>query len=177
MYAKRLVIGSLIGLVSLYIVGYIIWDVVLAGFFDANRGTATGVEREAQVIWAMALGTLFYGVLLTLALESRGGSTSLVDALKVGAVVGFLLWGTADFILFSYTNLNNLTAAIADTVLEGIRGGICGATIAVVLNIGQEKVSDRAQHLAKAITDDLDRRVLEKEGSKPAGDDSKEETG
>jgi hypothetical protein len=71
---------------------------------------------------------------LTLALECRGGSVSLVDALKVGAVVGFLLWGTADFILFGFTNLNNLTATIADFVLEGVRGGICGAIIAVVLS-------------------------------------------
>ncbi len=134
MNTKRLIIGSLVGLVSLYITGYLIWEVALTEFFDANRGTATGVEREAQVIWSIALGTLFYGVLLTLALESRGGSASPVDALKVGAVVGFLLWGTADFIIFGFTNLNNLTATIADTVLEGIRGGICGAIIAVVLS-------------------------------------------
>ena len=134
MNTKRLIIGSLVGLVSLYITGYLIWDVVFDEFFAANAGSATGVDREAQLIWAVALGSLFYGALLTLALESRGGSTSTVDALKVGAVVGFLLWGTADFILFGITNLSNLTATIADTLLEGVRGGICGAIIAIVLS-------------------------------------------
>ncbi len=134
MNTKRLIIGSLVGLVSLYIVGYLIWEVVFTEFFAANSGSATGVDRDPQIIWAIALGTLFYGVLLTLALESRGSSISTVDALKVGVVVGFLLWGTADFILYGYTNLNNLTGAIADTLLEGVRGGICGAIIAVVLS-------------------------------------------
>ena len=134
MNTKRLVIGSLVGLVSLYIVGYLIWEVVFTEFFAANSGSATGVDRDPQIIWAIALGSLFYGVLLTLALESRGSSTSTVDALKVGAVVGFLLWGTADFVLYGYTNLNNLTGAIADTLLEGVRGGICGAIIAIVLS-------------------------------------------
>ncbi len=61
MNTKRLIIGSLVGLVSLYITGYLIWEVAFTEFSDANRGTATGVEREAQVIWSIALGTLFYG--------------------------------------------------------------------------------------------------------------------
>ncbi|MEE9596529.1 MAG: hypothetical protein V3V96_07105, partial [Acidiferrobacterales bacterium] len=75
MNTKRLIIGSLVGLVSLYITGYLIWDVVFDEFFAANAGSATGVDREAQLIWAVALGSLFYGALLTLALESRRGST------------------------------------------------------------------------------------------------------
>ncbi len=45
MNTKRLIIGSLVGLVSLYITGYLIWEVAFTEFSDANRGTATGVER------------------------------------------------------------------------------------------------------------------------------------
>jgi hypothetical protein len=53
--------------------------------------------------------------------------------LKVGAVVGLLLWGTVDFVFYGYFNLNTLTGVIADIVLEGVRGGIAGAVIAGVL--------------------------------------------
>ena len=56
-----------------------------------------------------------------------------MDGLKAGAVVGLLFWGTVDFIYYGYFNLNNLTGVIADTVLEGVRGGIVGAVIAGVL--------------------------------------------
>jgi hypothetical protein len=92
------------------------------------------VDRESPITWAVVVGSLFYAVLLTLALESRNASKSLVDGLIVGAVVGGLLWGTADFIIFGVTNLNTLTGAIADTVLEGARGGIAGGVIAAVLS-------------------------------------------
>jgi hypothetical protein len=134
MNMKRLTIGSIAGLVILYIVGVVFWEMIFADFFAANAGTAEGVDREEEIIWATALGTLFYAMLVTLMLEARSGATSIADGIKIGAVVGFLLWGTADFVHFGYMNINNLTATIADTVLEGVRGGIAGAVIAAVLS-------------------------------------------
>jgi hypothetical protein len=134
MNMKRLSIGSAVGLVALYILGYLIWQMIFTDFFAANSGSAAGVDRESPILWAAVVGTLFYAVLLTLAVETQSGAKTLATGVKVGAVVGFLLWGTTDFILFAYQNVNNLTAVIADTVLEGIRGGICGAIIAAVLS-------------------------------------------
>ncbi len=133
MNIKRLVIGSVVGTIALYLLGMLFWQVLFADFFAANAGSATGVDREAPIIWAAIVGTLFYAVLLTLALESGGGSKSLGGGLKTGIVVGALIWGTADFILYGYFNLSNLTGTIADTVLEGVRGGIAGAVIAITL--------------------------------------------
>jgi hypothetical protein len=133
MNMKRLAIGSLVGAVTLYVLGIVIWEMVFANFFAANSGSATGVEKDPQVIWAIVLGTLLYAELVTLGLESRGSSVSIADGFKVGAVIGLLLWGTTDLILFGYTNLNNLTGVIGDIALEGVRGGICGAVVAGVL--------------------------------------------
>lgn len=134
MNTKRLAIGSIAGLVAVYIVGVVFWQLVFADFFAANAGSAEGVNRETPIIWAVGLGSLFYAALVTLMLEARGGTASIVDGIKGGALVGLLLWGTSDFILFGYMNLSNLTATIADTVLEAVRGGIAGGAIAAVLS-------------------------------------------
>ena len=131
---KRIGIGSVVGTIALFLLGMLIWQNLFTEFFDANSGSATGVDREAPIMWAAIVGTLFYAILLTLALEARGASKSLVDGLKVGAVVGALLWGTTDFILYGYTNIGTLTGTVADMLLEGIRGGIVGGIIAVVLS-------------------------------------------
>ena len=131
---KRLSIGSVVGTIALFLLGMLNWQNLFTEFFDANSGSATGVDREAPIMWAAIVGTLFYAVLLTLALEARGASKSLVDGLKVGAVVGALLWGTTDFILYGYTNISTLTGTVADMLLEGLRGGIVGGIIAVVLS-------------------------------------------
>ncbi len=134
MNIKRLSIGSVVGTITLYLLGILIWGNLFEEFFDANAGSAVGVDRESQIVWAVVVGSLFYAVLLTLALESRSASKSLVDGLIIGAVVGALLWGTADFIRFGVSNLDTLTAAVADTILEGVRGGITGGVIAAVLS-------------------------------------------
>jgi hypothetical protein len=132
MNIKRLVVGSVVGTVVLYFVGMLIWVVLFADFFAANAGSATGVDREQMVVWSVVLGTLCYAVLLTLGLEVSG-KKGIGGGILVGAVVGALIWGTADFILYGITHLNTLTGAVADVVLEGVRGAIGGAIVALVL--------------------------------------------
>ena len=134
MNIKRLSIGSVVGAITLYLLGMLIFVILFADFFDANSGSAVGVDRDTPIVWALIISSLFYAVLLTLALESRSTSKSIVDGLMIGAVVGALLWGTADFIIYGITNLNNLTATIADILLEGVHGGIAGGVIAAVLS-------------------------------------------
>ncbi len=132
---KRFIIGTVVSAITLYILGYVIWELVFADFFAANAGSATGVYRDNPVIWALALGTLSYAALLTLAIETRAGTATIVDGLKVGAIVGFLMWFGADFIHYGIANTSNLTATIADSLLELIRAGISGAVIAAVLGM------------------------------------------
>ncbi len=130
---KRLIIGTVVGGITLYILGYVIWDMLYAEFFAANAGSATGVTKDPQVIWALGLGTLSYAALLTLAIGTRARSATIVEGLKIGALVGFLMWFGADLIIYGVWNLSNLTATIVDPLLELIRAGISGAIIAGVL--------------------------------------------
>ena len=130
---KRFIIGTIVGGIALYILGYVMFNLAFADFFAANAGSATGAWKDPQVIWAIALGTLSYAALITLALGTRAGSTTIVEGLKVGAIVGFLMWFSADMIFYGIWNVWNLTAASVDTLLELVRGGIGGAVIAAVL--------------------------------------------
>ncbi len=130
---KRFIIGTVVGGIALYILGYVIFNLAFADFFAANAGSATGVWKDPQVIWAIALGTLSYAALITLAIGTRAGSTTIVEGLKVGAIVGFLMWFSADMIFYGIWNVENLTAATVDSLLELVRGGIGGAVIAAVL--------------------------------------------
>ncbi len=130
---KRLIIGTVVGAITLYILGYVIFDLVFAEFYATNAGSATGLVKDPQVIWAVALGTLSYAALLTLAIGTWAGSGTIVDGLKIGVIVGFLLWFTVDFIFYGIFNVSNLTLTFVDPLLELIRAGITGAVIAAVL--------------------------------------------
>ena len=129
---KRIIIGTVVGAITLYILAYLIFELAFGEFYAANVGSATGLVRDNPLMWATAMGSISYAALLTLAIETRGASVTIVDGLKVGAVVGFLLWFTVDLTFYGIFNLSNLTLTIVDPLLELIHAGISGAVIAAV---------------------------------------------
>jgi hypothetical protein len=70
----------------MYILGYLIFQVAVAGFYAANAGSATGVPREANLQWAVVLGTLSLAALLTLAVESRAGRSTTTRCSSLSVV-------------------------------------------------------------------------------------------
>ena len=130
---KRFIIGTVVGSIALYILGYLIWGLAFAEFYAANAGSATGVERDPPLMWAIALGSVSYAALLTLAIGARAGSATIVDGVKISAIVGFLMWFSVDFILYGLLNVSNLTVTLVDPLLAVIQAGIAGAVIAAVL--------------------------------------------
>jgi len=133
MDTKQIVIGTIVGSVTLYIVGYLIFDVAVADFYAANRGPATGAFRDAPLQWAAVLSNVSYAALVTLGVASRAGAPTIVRGIVTGGVIGFLLWFCADFYLYGYFNTYNLTVASVDPLLEFVHAGIGGAVIAAVL--------------------------------------------
>jgi hypothetical protein len=96
-------------------------------------GSATGVNRDPQLLWAVIIGTVGYAVFITLAIVTRAGSSSIADGLKVGATVGFLMWLTVDFFFLGIQNVSTPIIAVIDPLLEAVHAGIAGAAIAAVL--------------------------------------------
>ena len=136
MDARRFVIGTLVGGVTVFATGTLIFAMAPFRAFLAyamNAGSATGVAREPQLVWAVALGALSYSALVTLAIGSRARSLSIGAGIKIGAVVGFLLWFTADFTFYGISNVGNLTSTVVDPLLELAPGAIAGGVIAAVL--------------------------------------------
>ena len=135
MTPKQLATGTIVGAVCLCASGYLIFGMILGNFYAyaLTAGSAMGVPRETPLVWAVALGALPYGALVTLAIGSRGGSPTVGAGMKVGAVVGFLVWFTADFMLYGISNVLNLTSALVDPLLEVVPSAITGGVIAAAL--------------------------------------------
>ena len=130
MDAKRLAIGTVVGGIAMFVVGYLIWNILLDywnGAFDA-----AGVAREAQLLWVNALSHVPAAALITLAIE-RGGSSTIGGGVKIGAIVGFLVWSTADLAFYANTTIFDLTAICVDSVLASVHFAIGGGVIAAVL--------------------------------------------
>lgn len=133
MDAKRIVIGTIVGAVVLYVLGYLIFNVAAESLYAANMTSVAGVFHESQLQWAIIVGQISSGALLTLAILSRGGTPTLGRGAITGAVVGFLVWCTADFVYYGLANIWTLTIVIIDPFVEAIHHAITGAIIALVL--------------------------------------------
>jgi hypothetical protein len=59
-----------------------------------------------------------------------------------GAIVGFLIWTTVDFIFYGSSNIANVTRTIVDPLLEivhrGLGGGAIAATAAMFRSSGRD---------------------------------------
>lgn len=132
MDTKRILVGALVGAVTLHVVGYLIFGIALVDFGLANRGSATGAFRDPQLRWFFALGDLTLATLLTLGIIIRGVPT-IAGGVVTGAVVGLLAWLGVSLITYGYANLWNLTATIVFPLFSAIQYGVAGAVIAAAL--------------------------------------------
>lgn len=133
MNTKQWVVGTVVGGIVVYAVGYVLFEFLLGDFYAANGGSATGVNRDPYIVWAVAVGAFAYAALILYALRAHTAPLSVLSGFKVGAIVGFLLWACVDFTLYGITNMNNLTVTIVDPFVELVHGGIAGAALAALL--------------------------------------------
>lgn len=133
MNAKQWVIGTVVGAVVVFASGWVLFEMLLGDYYAANVGSATGVDKDPPVMWSIAVGAIAYAALIIYAMRGQAASANMVSGAKVGAIVGFLLWATADYSLFGIVNMNNLTITVVDPFVELVHGGIAGAVIGALL--------------------------------------------
>ena len=97
MDAKRIAIGTVVGGITMFVVGYLVFDMAMVGFYETNGAGFFGYGREAKLWWAVALGIASLATLVTLCIEWSGAKNA-TQGFKIGGMVGFLVWFGVDFI-------------------------------------------------------------------------------
>ena len=129
--------GTLAGGVVYFILGWIVYGILLAGYMASNFNTCANRPQEDMIWWAIIASNLLYSLFLTLFLKWSGTST-VVNGLKMGALFGLLFTATIDLSMYSMTTMfNDLTGLIVDVVVATALGAIIGTTIVLVW--GKEK--------------------------------------
>lgn len=130
---KKLAFATLAGAAAGFITEVLLYGVLLADFFAANTGSATGVNREEPNLVIMALGQIPLALLLALFISRWGNGPSITSGVKLGAMFGLLLELGVDLTMYGATNIANLTATLIDPLVTLVQGAVTGAVIALVL--------------------------------------------
>ncbi len=132
---KKMLIGTVAGGVAFFLLGGLIYEVILGGFYRANLGSATGVLRELPIWWAMVVSTLGLAAVVTYVFLHANVATAS-DGLRTGAILGLLLGITMSFDLYSVTNWSNMTVAFVEPFVWAVRTALAGAVIGWTLGMG-----------------------------------------
>jgi hypothetical protein len=139
MNTNKFLLGTLAGGVALFILGYLVWGMALMGFMESNAGSATGVMKTDMVWWSLILGNLFWGALLSYIFLKWAGISTFAGGASAGAVLGLLISGGIDFIMYGTSNLMNLTAVIVDIIANIVVMAIVGGVVGLVLGSGKSE--------------------------------------
>ena len=132
---KKMLIGTVAGGVAFFLLGGLIYEVILGGFYRANLGSATGVLRELPIWWAMVVSQLGLAAVVTYVFLHAGVATAL-DGLKTGAILGLLLGIAMSFDLYAVTNWSNMTVAFVEPFVWAVRTALAGAVLGRTLGMG-----------------------------------------
>lgn len=125
MDSKRLITGTVVGAVVISLVGYLLYEVLFSAFMEAQL---TVGMRDSPIWWAALLSAVAHALLLTLVI-GWAGESSMAGGLKVGAIVGFLLWFGGDMILYGVFEFSTLSGALTDSVLATVQYAAAGSAI------------------------------------------------
>ena len=137
MNMKKILIGGIAGGVAFFLLGWLCYGILFKDLMAAGAGTATGVERtdEDMNLAAIFIGNLMWGFLFSIVF-SWSKHDGLMSGLFMGAVVGLLMNGGSDFIMYGTSNLMTMTGTLIDiavgTVLSTLAGGVIGWVMGMI---------------------------------------------
>lgn len=140
MNTQKFLVSGIVGGIVSFFGGYLIYGLLLADFFSKNAGTATNVMRlpEEMIWWAMMLGSICMGLLLSYIFNRWANITSLGAGASAGFVIGLLMTAGFDLLMYGNSNLSNLTATCVDIVCGGVMGAITGAAVGMMNGMGRK---------------------------------------
>ena len=142
MDTKKFLIGTLVGGIAIFFIGYLLYGVLLLNFFNQHSVAPAGSMKSMNDFsWgALVFANFATGALLSYIFLKIGNVNSFGRGAASGFVIGFLMY-TGNYLL-SYATGNNmdLTGTWADVITGAVLTAIAGGIIAAVWGMGKKKV-------------------------------------
>ena len=133
MDSTKLILGTVVGTITSFIVGFLIFGLALAGYMAEN----TAAKEPMEFHW-LVIGHVFLALLLTYIFMKWAGIKTVGSGATAGAIIGLLAALGFNFIWLGTTGLftGGVVAAIVDGVGAAIVSAAGGAGVGWVLGRG-----------------------------------------
>lgn len=131
--------GTVFGAIAFFFLGWLVWGILLMDFSMNNYNTEIYLPEDEMIWWAMIVSNLALALMYTLILKWAGAKT-LVDGVKIAAIIGALYALSIDLGYYSMTNvILNLSAIVVDVLAYLVISAITG--LIIVVTWGKDKAA------------------------------------
>ena len=129
----KVLLAGLAAAVVAFFAGWVIYGLLLMGFFEANTLTYEGLIKEDMCLLLIFAANLVSGILLAWIYNNFKGEKSIGKAIWVCAVIGIAIAMSIDFMFLAGYNLMNVKGTIVDILASGVLYGLMGLVIALII--------------------------------------------
>ena len=139
MKANKILLGGIAGAVTLFVLKWIIYGVLLMDWITANFNPCIMRPMNEYIIWAMILATLAFGFLLSL-IFSWSNTTGLMKGAKVAGIIGLLYSITVDLSMYgTSTRFIGLSPVFVNIIVNTVMWAIAGVVVGWVMGLGKKE--------------------------------------
>jgi len=140
---KKLILATLAGSVVQYLLGWLIYGLLLANFMNSHTTHYEGLMKDMNTgsfMILVFLSGLVMSFLITFIFQRWAKFEKPLMGLTGGMLLGFLLALSYDLYFLASMNISSVGAMIVDIIANTIVVGIVGAVIACVLGFKSKAV-------------------------------------
>ncbi|HNU89301.1 MAG TPA: hypothetical protein PKJ94_13455 [Ferruginibacter sp.] len=134
---KKLFMGGIVGGILFFLLGWLIYGMLLMDFMNNHTGAAGNVSRSEPDFLYLAIGNLAMGFLLAY-IFVKSNVNSMAGGFITGAVLGLLMSVGYDCMIYGTTTVISKTAMAADVAVSTVMTAIAGAVVAMVMGMGKK---------------------------------------
>jgi hypothetical protein len=133
----RVLLSAVAGAITLFILGYLIWGVLLTSYFKSNTIEYAGLSKQPTPnLLLLFLSNLALAFLLAFVFAQWASIRTFAGGLAAGAIVGFLIHLSWKLSLMGYMNLyKEISPVVVDVLVETARASLAGGVIGAVLGL------------------------------------------
>lgn len=134
MNTKNFTLAGIAGGITFFMLGWLVYGVILMDTMKSFAGSATGVDRgEDMLLWSIFLGNLASGFLLSFIFTCLGTINNPTAGARAGFWIGLLMGAGFDFTMYGTSNISTLTGVLIDIVVFAFLTALSGAVVAWVI--------------------------------------------
>ncbi len=137
MNIKKLVMGGIAGGVLFFLLGWLIYGMLLMNFMNGHPGAAGNISRVEPDFMYLIIGNLAMGFLMAY-IFSKAGINSLSSGFITGGFIGLLMAVGYDCMIYATSTAISKTGMAADVAASVAMSALVGAAVGAIVGMGKK---------------------------------------